>query len=135
MTTEQTRLFRRAERDLRFAAKAREHIPSEQERVFADAERASATGARMHNLVDGLRTKLGLTLQTVTDLYRGVPKGLEDGGAGVIQLGLAALAREGGAILDVGTGRALHPTGGVQVSLASQFDIPATPRVTGAAAA
>jgi hypothetical protein len=124
MTTEQVRLFRRSERDLRFAAKARERIPTEQQRVFADAERASATGAKMHTIVDTLRTKLGLTLQTVNDLYRGVPKGLEDGGAGVVQLGLETLARAGGAILDVGTGEALRPTEGLQVQVAAQFDIP-----------
>lgn len=127
MTAEQLRMYRRSERDLQFAAKARAKIPNEVARREADAARADAAGARWHGAEDTLRAKLGLTLQTIDDLYRGVPKGLENDGRATIALGIDTLQREGGALIDVGLGTVEHPTEGMHVPIGNLFDIPLDP--------
>jgi hypothetical protein len=124
MSAEQIRLYKRSVRDFRFAEMAKERAVGEHERVEANAARAAADGAKAWGFVEQLRAKLGVTLQTVTDLFRGVPEGMKADGQQVIQLALATVAQEGGALIDVGTGEALRPTSGIYIPLADQFDIP-----------
>lgn len=123
-TPEQKRLFNRVLRDERLAAKARERIPNEIAKAAADSAKADALGVRAWGFVDQLRARLGLTLQTVDELWRGIPKGLANDGEQTTALTMQTVAQEGGAYMDIGTGLADHPTGGIYVPIQQQFDMP-----------
>lgn len=123
MSPEQVRLFKRAIRDMRFEAKAKERIPAELEKLHADVARADAMAERQHQLADDIRNQIGTNLQTINDLFRGLPKGLENEGRDAIAGINSDLSTDGGSLRDIGTNQADHAVDGIYVEVMPQFDV------------
>jgi hypothetical protein len=126
MSTDQVRMYKKAMLDYATAEKLRQRT---QERVALErnVSRQEVLGERTYGVINDLRAKLGVTEQTIQQLFQPIPKGLANDGQATIAAMLneiAANPENPGATIDVGSGEAVHPSQGIAISMADQRTVP-----------